>query len=51
MAMSRNEEKLGVLKIPAQWLLRLRHNPFYDDQRRVLDWVDQANAPTGNADD
>jgi hypothetical protein len=42
----------GVLKIPAQWLLRLRHNPFYEYQeRRVLDWIDQANAPTGNADD
>jgi alpha-beta hydrolase superfamily lysophospholipase len=42
----------GVLKIPAQWLLRLRHNPFYEYQeRRVLDWIDQANAPTGDADD
>jgi hypothetical protein len=30
----------GVLKVPAQWLLRLRHNPFYDYQeRRVLDWI------------
>jgi alpha-beta hydrolase superfamily lysophospholipase len=35
----------GVLKVPAQWLLRLRHNPFYDYQeRRVLDWIGQANA-------
>jgi alpha-beta hydrolase superfamily lysophospholipase len=34
----------GVLKLPAQWLLRLRHNPFYDYQeQRVLDWVDRAN--------
>lgn len=34
----------GVLKIPAQWLLRLRHNPFYDYQeRRVLEWIEGAN--------
>jgi hypothetical protein len=34
----------GVLKIPAQWLLRLRHNPFYDYQeRRVLDWIERAS--------
>ncbi len=34
----------GVLKVPAQWLLRLRHNPFYDYQeRRVVDWIDQAS--------
>lgn len=31
----------GLLKIPADWLLRLRHNPFYDFQeRRALDWID-----------
>lgn len=42
----------GVLKIPAQWLLRLRHNPFYDYQeRRVLNWIDQANAPIASADE
>ena len=30
----------GLLKIPADWLLRLRYNPFYDYlERRVLDWV------------
>jgi hypothetical protein len=35
----------GVLKIPAQWLLRLRHNPFYAYQeRRVLEWIEEANA-------
>jgi len=35
----------GVLKVPAQWLLRLRHNPFYDYQeQRILDWIDEANA-------
>jgi alpha-beta hydrolase superfamily lysophospholipase len=34
----------GVLKVPAQWLLRLRHNPFYDYQeRRVLSWIERAN--------
>lgn len=34
----------GVLKLPAQWLLRLRHNPFYEYQeQRVLDWVQRAN--------
>ncbi len=34
----------GVLKVPAQWLLRLRHNPFYDYQeQRVLTWIEQAN--------
>lgn len=36
----------GVLKIPAQWLLRLRHNPFYDYQeRRVLEWIERASGP------
>ncbi|WP_462321249.1 alpha/beta hydrolase [Halochromatium sp.] len=35
----------GVLKVPAQWLLRLRHNPFYDYQeQQVLEWIDAANA-------
>ena len=35
----------GVLKVPAQWLLRLRHNPFYDYQeQRVLTWIEQANS-------
>jgi hypothetical protein len=30
----------GVLRIPGDFLLRLRHNPFYDYlERRVLDWV------------
>ncbi len=34
----------GLLKIPAQWLLRLRHNPFYDYQeRRVLEWIERAS--------
>lgn len=30
----------GVLKFPADWLLRLRYNPFYDLlESRVIDWV------------
>jgi hypothetical protein len=40
----------GVLKIPAQWLLRLRHNPFYEYQeQRVLDWIQQANGKGSGA--
>jgi len=35
----------GVLKVPAHWFLRLRHNPFYDYQeRRVLEWIERANS-------
>ncbi len=31
----------GLLKIPADWLLRLRYNPFYEFlERRSLDWVE-----------
>jgi len=30
----------GVLRIPGNFLLRLRHNPFYGYlESRVLDWV------------
>ena len=30
----------GVLKISPNYLLRLRHNPFYDYlQQRVVDWL------------
>jgi len=30
----------GVLKIPENFLLRLRHNPFYDyELARILDWL------------
>lgn len=37
----------GVLKVPAQWLLRLRHNPFYYYQEhRVVDWIDRASGDT-----
>ena len=31
----------GLLKLPSDWLLRLRYNPFYAFlERRVLDWTD-----------
>jgi alpha-beta hydrolase superfamily lysophospholipase len=33
----------GLLKIPEDWLLRMRYNPFYSYlEERVLDWVDRA---------
>jgi hypothetical protein len=35
----------GLLKIPADWMFRLRHNPFYEYlTERMLDWVYQANS-------
>lgn len=34
----------GLLNFPADWLLRLRHNPFYAFlQQRSLEWIDAAN--------
>ncbi len=34
----------GILKIPGEWLLRLRYNPFYDYmQRRIIEWLDDAD--------
>ena len=34
----------GLLIFPADWLLRLRHNPFYGFlERCTLDWVDEAS--------
>jgi len=40
----------GVLKLPGNWLLRQRHNPFYDYQeRRILDWLAQASGPEKKA--
>jgi alpha-beta hydrolase superfamily lysophospholipase len=31
----------GLLKLPADWLLRLRYNPFYEIlERRVLEWFE-----------
>ncbi len=31
----------GLLKIPGDWLLRLRYNPFYPYlERRLFEWID-----------
>ena len=31
----------GLLRLPTDWLLRLRHNPFYDYlEKRTLDWIE-----------
>jgi alpha-beta hydrolase superfamily lysophospholipase len=33
----------GLLRFPADWLLRLRHNPFYDLlEARTLEWLEAA---------
>ncbi|MGB5999479.1 MAG: alpha/beta hydrolase [Thermoanaerobaculia bacterium] len=33
----------GLLRFPTDWLMRLRHNPFYDyQQSRVLEWLDSS---------
>jgi hypothetical protein len=33
----------GTLRLSSDWLLRLRHNPFYDYlDRRALAWIDSA---------
>ena len=41
----------GLLRFPSDWLIRLRHNPFYNyAQRRVADWV-QANNRQGRSHD
>ena len=33
----------GLLKIPTDWMIRLRYNPFYDYlESRMLEWVDNA---------
>jgi len=40
----------GLMKISSDWLLRLRHNPFYDYlERRVLEWVTDTQAPTARS--
>jgi hypothetical protein len=52
----------GTLVLPAEWLLRLRHNPFYSYlDARALAWIDSArgqrndraesSAPTGQGAD
>ncbi len=34
----------GLLKLPGDWLLRMRYNPFYEViERRVLEWFADAN--------
>lgn len=34
----------GLLRIPTDWVLRLRYNPFYDFlENRTLEWVDNTN--------
>jgi hypothetical protein len=39
----------GLLQFPADWLLRLRYNPFYSFlERRVLEWVDDISGEGGN---
>ena len=38
----------GLLVLPGDWLLRLRHNPFYAFlETRALKWVEGANGHTG----
>jgi hypothetical protein len=33
----------NLLKFPAEWLLRLRHNPFYEYfELRALQWIDES---------
>jgi hypothetical protein len=40
----------NLLKFPADWLLRLRYNPFYVFlERRALQWVDDAGVPPSAA--
>jgi hypothetical protein len=35
----------GLLNIPADWLLRMRYNPFYSYlENRVIDWVDDTGS-------
>ena len=40
----------GLLLFPADWLLRLRHNPFYDYlEQRALDWVEASRLSNSSA--
>jgi alpha-beta hydrolase superfamily lysophospholipase len=45
----------GLLKLPGDWLLRTRYNPFYDVlERRVLEWFADAHGeatPAGSGSD
>ena len=39
----------GLLLLPSDWLLRIRHNPFYPYlQARALDWVSKADRATAH---
>ena len=39
----------GLLQIPADWLLRLRYNPFYDFlESHAIQWIDNANGSSVN---
>ena len=34
----------GLLRFPTDWLMRLRHNPFYEyQQAQVLEWLDASS--------
>ena len=38
----------GLLKLPSDWLLRMRYNPFYPViERRVLDWFAESSSAVG----
>ncbi|MEJ2333565.1 MAG: alpha/beta hydrolase [Desulfobulbaceae bacterium] len=38
----------GLLVLPPHWLLRLRHNPFYDYlEERTIEWVDSISGLSG----
>ena len=40
----------GLFKLSSDWLLRLRHNPFYEYlERRVLEWVTDAQGRTARS--
>jgi alpha-beta hydrolase superfamily lysophospholipase len=40
----------GLLLFPADWLLRLRHNPFYDYlEQRTLDWIEASRSSNSSA--
>ncbi len=37
----------GVLRLPPEWLLRLRHNPFYPYlEAQVVGWLERAGVQT-----
>jgi alpha-beta hydrolase superfamily lysophospholipase len=38
--------ELGLLKIPSEWMLRLRYNPFYDFlESKTLKWLENPDYP------